>query len=139
MSTFTERMNGLTKNVANKKSSDTASDGQVRDAKPEQTSTRRSKIQYNSENLNSDYANFFNISAIKEEVILTFGIDHNWEHSPEIHDVELNTRIILNPLAAKRLSKILNQLVQEYEKRFQTVETELLKRASQEAAKATKH
>jgi hypothetical protein len=139
MSTFTERRNGLIKNVANKKSGDTTSDGQVRHANQAEQAPRRAKIHYDTANLTSDYTNFFNLSAIKEEIILTFGIDQNWEHSPEIHVIDLNTRIILNPLAAKRLSKILNQLVQEYEKRFQTAEKELLARASLEAEKATKH
>jgi len=140
MSTFQERMGDLLKSVANKKEGDTPSDGQVHDARQsQQTPPRKDKIHYDIANLTSDYANFFNLSAIKEEIILTFGIDQNWEHSPEIHDVDLSTRIILNPLAAKRLLKILNQLVQEYEKRFQIAEKELLARASLEATKATKH
>lgn len=140
MSTFTERLNNLMKNVTNEKSDDTEFKDRMSDAEQAgQNRTGRSKTRLILENMNCDYANFFNISAIKEEVVLSFGVDRNWEHAPQIHDVELNARIILNPLAAKRLSSVLNQLVQEYEKRFQTTEKELLERARLEAERATKH
>lgn len=139
MSSFRERMNELMQNMA-ENPDENASQGPLPNAKqPDQSRARRKKIHYDSANISNSYANFFQISAIKEEVILTFGVDLNWEHSPQIHEVELDSRIILNPLAAKRVSLMLSRFVQEYEKRFQSMDKELVERATQEAAKATKH
>ncbi len=69
-------------------------------------------------NLKSSYCNFCNATATREEVVLNFGINQNWELGQKDVDVQLLHRIILNPYAAKRLQELLGQLVREHEGRY---------------------
>ena len=59
------------------------------------------KIRWDSSNLRSAYANVFNVTAIREEIVLLFG-----ERQPldkDEKEVRLTNRILLNPFTAKRL------------------------------------
>jgi Protein of unknown function (DUF3467) len=50
-----------------------------------------------------------------EEVVLNFGVSHDWERQPQDMEIELSHRIVLSPFAAKRLAQLLGKLVTEYE------------------------
>lgn len=90
--------------------SDTAEKTTSQEAKPP-------RINWNTSNLKSSYANVCNVSSTREEVILNFGVNQAWERGQPEMDIELTDRIILSPFAAKRLSLMLNNLINEYEKR----------------------
>lgn len=47
-----------------------------------------------------------------------FGINKAWERGANEVQVQLTNRIILSPFAAKRLSGLLNNGLQQYESRF---------------------
>ena len=75
-------------------------------------------IKWGSANLHSSYANFCNANSTREEVVLNFGVNNNWDRSQGAMEVELNHRIVLSPFAAKRLAGLMQQLMKEYEGRY---------------------
>ena len=77
-------------------------------------------LKWNTTNLTSSYANFCNANSTREEVVLNFGVNKNWERGVGTGGVEidLNHRIVLSPFAAKRLTALLQQLMKEYEGRY---------------------
>ena len=81
-------------------------------------SAQQNKVRLSSKNLKSGYANFCNANSTREEVVLNFGINHDWDRVPKEMEVELEHRIVLAPLAAKRLSQLLSNLIAEYEARY---------------------
>ena len=83
-----------------------------------QAPAQQNKVRLNSKNLKSGYANFCNANSTREEVVLNFGINHDWDRVPKEMEVELEHRIVLAPLAAKRLSQLLSNLIAEYETRY---------------------
>jgi Protein of unknown function (DUF3467) len=85
-------------------------------AAPDQAAA--TKVRWNTQSLKSSYANFCNATSTREEVVLNFGVSHNWERTPQDMEIELSHRIVLSPFAAKRLSGILAKLIGEYENRY---------------------
>jgi hypothetical protein len=81
---------------------------------------QQAPLSWNTSNLTSSYANFCNANSTREEVVLNFGVNKNWERGtgPKGVEIELNHRIVLSPFAAKRLSALLQQLMKEYETRY---------------------
>jgi hypothetical protein len=79
---------------------------------------RGARVRWNAANVKSSYANFCNASTTREEVVLNFGVSHDWERQPQNMEIELSHRIVLSPFAAKRLSQLLSKLVGEYERRY---------------------
>ncbi len=69
-------------------------------------------------NITSTYANTCYASNTKEEVVLNFGLNQNWERGQKDMQVQLTNRIILSPYAAKRLVLLLTAVMQQHEARF---------------------
>lgn len=82
------------------------------------TPPEQPKIKWNSENLKSSYCNICNATATREEVVMNFGINSNWDRAQPEVEIDLTHRIVLSPFAAKRLSEVLANLVKEYEARY---------------------
>jgi hypothetical protein len=59
-----------------------------------------------------------NVASTREEVVLLFGINQAWHGGQQEVTVQLTDRIILTPFAAKRLSILLSNLIQQHESRF---------------------
>jgi hypothetical protein len=76
------------------------------------------KVSWNTAHLKSSYANFCNATSTREEVVLNFGVNQNWERTPGDLEIELDHRIVLSPFAAKRLNQLLSRLIGEYENRY---------------------
>jgi hypothetical protein len=76
------------------------------------------RVRWNTTALKSSYANFCNATSTREEVVLNFGVNHNWERSPQEMEIDLEHRIVLSPFAAKRLTQLLSKLITEYESRY---------------------
>ena len=76
------------------------------------------RVHWNTSELKSSYCNVCNASSTREEVVLNFGVNSNWDQGLAEMDVDLHHRIILSPFAAKRLSDVLGNLVREYEARY---------------------
>jgi hypothetical protein len=76
------------------------------------------KIKWNDDSMQSTYANVCNVMGTREEMMLLFGSNKNWQGNQEEVEVILSQRIQLSPYAAKRLQIMLDMGLKEYEKRF---------------------
>jgi hypothetical protein len=84
------------------------------------TTTRQGAqpVKIDTSDLKSSYCNVCNASSTREEVVLNFGVNQNWDLGQRNLDVHLLHRIILSPFAAKRLQEMLNKLIAEHESRY---------------------
>jgi hypothetical protein len=73
----------------------------------------------------SSYANVCNVTSTREEVVLLFGMNQAWNRGQKEVTIHLTDRIVVSPFAAKRLSMLLQGVVNEYEKRFGTLNIDL--------------
>ena len=75
-------------------------------------------VHVTTEKLTSSYCNVTTVNSTREEVVLSFGINQDWDRaSPELQ-VALLKRIVLSPHGAKRFQQRLSQVLAEYEKRY---------------------
>lgn len=75
------------------------------------------RLRVDTSHLESSYCNVCNASSTREEVVLNFGVNHDWDRGAQGTDVKMLHRIILSPFAAKRVSQLLSSLIKEYEAR----------------------
>jgi hypothetical protein len=87
-------------------------------ANPSPAANPQPQVRLNTGNLKSTYCNMCNGNTTKEEVVLNFGVNQNWDRGQGDLEVALEHRIVLSPFAAKRLTQMLNQLMGEYESRY---------------------
>ena len=82
----------------------------------------QTKIVWDDSNMRSVYANVSNVAGGREEIVLLFGMNQAWHAGQKEVKVQLTDRIVLSPFAAKRLSILLNNVLQDYENRYGTLE-----------------
>jgi hypothetical protein len=75
-------------------------------------------VRWDDSEITNSYANVCNVSSSREEVVLVFGVNKAWERTAGEVQVKLSNRVILSPFAAKRLSLLLDNVVNQYEARF---------------------
>ena len=97
---------------------------------PTQPTNVAPTVQFDVSNLQSSYANVCNVSSTREEVVLAFGVNNVWERGEANIQVQLTSRIVLSPYAAKRLATVLNRVVAEYESKFGTLNDDLRPQAN---------
>ena len=90
-------------------------------------------VKWDDSGITNSYANVCNVSSSREEVVLVFGINKAWERGAKDVQVQLTNRLILSPFAAKRLSGLLNNVLQQYEGKFGVLEA-TAQRSEQAAA-----
>lgn len=73
-------------------------------------------LEWDDSKMASSYANMCNVASSREEVMILFGMNQAWNNEQDKVIVELHNRIILNPLAAKRLLILLSRTLADYEK-----------------------
>jgi hypothetical protein len=107
--------------MADEKDADSAKNSQPSSA---------SRVEWDDAKMSTTYANVANAASTREEVALLFGTNTTWKISGDKPvKIELTNRIILSPYAAKRLSMLLNGVLDEYEARFGKLEVEHPERA----------
>ena len=79
---------------------------------------RASATRVDTSSLKSSYCNVCNATSTREEVVVNFGINQDWDRGPQGLDIQLLHRIILSPFAAKRVAELMTNLVKEYESRY---------------------
>jgi len=82
------------------------------------------RIIRDSPNMRSAYANMVNVASGREEIVLMFGITQARHAVQKEVKVQLTDRITLNPIAAKRLSILLNNALRDYETRYGPLQIE---------------
>ena len=80
------------------------------------------RIVWDDSNMRSVYSNVSNVAGGREEIVLLFGMNQAWHAGQKEVKVQLTDRIVLSPFAAKRLSMLLNNVLQDYEKRYGVLE-----------------
>ena len=81
-------------------------------------------VHWDDANMRSSYSNVCNVTGTREELVLLFGVHQAWQSGAKEVKVQLQERIILSPYAAKRLNVLLTRLLQEYEKRYGSLQIE---------------
>jgi hypothetical protein len=76
------------------------------------------KVVWDDSQMRSSYANVCNVASTREEVVVLFGVNQAWKGIEDEVTVQLIERVILSPFAAKRLLRLLDNVVSQYEKRF---------------------
>jgi len=80
------------------------------------------KIVWDDSDMRSAYANVANVAGGREEIVLLFGMNQAWQAGQEEVKVKLSDRMVLSPFAAKRLVILLNNVLNDYEKRYGKLE-----------------
>lgn len=80
------------------------------------------KIVWDDSNMRSVYANVANVAGGREEIVLLFGMNQSWHAGQKEVKVQLTDRIVMSAFAAKRLSMLLNNVINDYEKRYGALE-----------------
>ncbi len=79
------------------------------------------EMKLDTSQLKSSYCNVCSATSTREEVVLTFGVNQNWDLQQQRGggpmDVQLLHRIIMSPVAAKRFHDLLSRLMAEHESR----------------------
>ncbi len=76
------------------------------------------KLRFDTSSVKSTYCNVCNATSTREEVVINFGINKDWDTNSGSMEVAIEHRIILSPFAAKRLQDMINRLITEHESRY---------------------
>ena len=86
-------------------------------------------VKWDDSQMTTSYANVVNAASTREEVTLFFGTNQTWNPvAAKEFNVKLSDRVVLSPFAAKRLHTLLGAILQEYEKRFGTLQIDRVTR-----------
>lgn len=86
------------------------------------TNTINTTIKWDDANIRITYANICNVVSTREEVSMMFGMNQKMDTENNELTIELSDRIILNPYAAKRVSLLLKDVIEQYEEKFSKIE-----------------
>ncbi|MEJ6783715.1 DUF3467 domain-containing protein [Aminobacter sp. Piv2-1] len=76
-------------------------------------------VQWIEDGMGTHFANVVNVQGTREQVDMFFGTNRTWNvEDGGAVTVELSNRIILTPLAAKRLWTVLGGVLREHEGRY---------------------
>ncbi len=75
---------------------------------------------WDDSNMSTAFANVVNIQSSQEQVDLFMGTNQTWNPSGDRNEVrvQLAHRVIMTPIAAKRLAQALNGVLDQYEARY---------------------
>ena len=85
---------------------------------PAQQTDTPPRVEWDDSDARNVYANVAQVKATREEVILLFGKSQRERADQDELTVKIDRRIVLNPIAAKRLAMKLNKGIQAYESTF---------------------
>jgi hypothetical protein len=74
-------------------------------------------IKIDTSSLKSSYCNVVSGNSTREEIVLSFGVNQDWDMGPRPQEIQLHHRIILSPGAAKRLLDLMTKLMSDHEAR----------------------
>jgi hypothetical protein len=85
-------------------------------AAPAATATVAEGLRVDISELKSSYCNVCNANSTREEVVLNFGVNHDWDRA-HAGQIRLLHRIVLSPPVAKRVLSLLERVIRDYETR----------------------
>jgi len=93
------------------------------------------ELQVNDDEVICSYSNFCRVTGSPEELIVDFGLNPNGFRIPR-NPIDIKQRIVLNYFTAKRLLAALSMSVQNHERVFGVLETDVNKRVTPQVAAA---
>ena len=93
------------------------------------------ELQVNDDEVICSYSNFCRVTGSPEELIIDFGLNPNGFRVPR-NPINIKQRIVLNYYTAKRLLAALSMSVQNHERVFGVLETDVNKRVTPQVAAA---
>jgi len=85
----------------------------------------RQGVQWIDDRMATQFANVVNVQGTREQIDLFFGTNRTWNVAESGGmSVELSNRLILTPLAAKRLWTVLGGVLREHENRYGALNVE---------------
>lgn len=106
-------------------STDTAVEQAEGTAQPQ--AQQRQEFAVDSTGLSTVYANFARVTGTPEELVLDFGLNTSLLPNPN-EPVKLTHRLVMNYFSAKRLLGALNMSIQQHERVYGVLETDIQKR-----------
>lgn len=98
---------------------------ETKGASPAADAPERKGLEWLDARMTTHFANVVNVQGTREQVDLFFGTNRTWHVTEDSGvTVELSNRIILTPLAAKRLATVLGTVLREHELRYGTLNIE---------------
>ena len=93
---------------------------------PNRTATSRAgMVEWYDDKMETSFSNVINVQATREQIEIFFGITRTWNaEADSVMRIDLNHRQILTPYAAKRLSRILLDVLNTYESRHGTLKVD---------------
>jgi Protein of unknown function (DUF3467) len=86
-------------------------------AKPGGSPLNQPGLRLDTSSLKSSYCNVVSGNSTREEIVLSFGVNQDWDMGPRPQEIQLHHRIILSPGAAKRLLDLMTKLMHDHEAR----------------------
>ena len=91
------------------------------------------ELKVNDDDVVCSYSNFCRVTGSPEELIIDFGLNPNGFRVPR-NTINIKQRIVVNYFTAKRLLAALSMSVQNHERVFGVLETDVNKRVAPQAA-----
>ena len=93
------------------------------------------ELQVNDDEVICSYSNFCRVTGSPEELIIDFGLNPNGFRVPR-NPINIKQRVVVNYYTAKRLLAALSMSVQNHERVFGVLETDVNKRVTPQVAAA---
>jgi hypothetical protein len=84
-------------------------------ADKEGKSGKTRKLGLDVSNVKSAYCNFLSVHDTPEEVVVNFGFSQHWDPSQKDLKVQMQQQVIMHPNTARKLAKVLVQLLQKHD------------------------
>lgn len=78
---------------------------------------KNAKVRWKAEDAKVSYANVASINAGSAEIVLNFGVNHSWNPDTNELAIQLNSRVIMNPVTARRFADALQKALAEHDAR----------------------
>lgn len=82
------------------------------------TTEDQRRVRLNTSSMKSSYCNVCNATSTQEEVVLNFGLNESWDRPEGDLLIDIQHRVIMSPLAARKLHGILGELLESYQSRY---------------------
>ena len=93
-------------------------DGHTVEATAQGESQTQPKIVCDHANIQPVYADATNVTGGRDEIAILFGKNQSLQPGEKQINIQISDRIVLSPLVAKRLSILLSDVIQDYERAF---------------------
>ena len=104
-------------------------------APAQQPAQQQVELQVTDDEVICSYSNFCRVTGSPEELIIDFGLNPNGFRIPR-NPINIKQRIVVNYYTAKRLLAALSMSVQNHERVFGVLETDVNKRVTPQVAAA---